>query len=189
VSTAVEPAPPAAPARPSWAAGVRARYADKRPRYRFAVPLAVGLLLLLLGWAALKTFGGAVSAGLSTTIQEHDATLVSTMQAMANPPDQNVTVTNVLSWLPCPLTSDAAGMISYVNGGASLNPERAASVGAQAQKWLLKARPDEMRITQPDATHLVVFVGDVTKGVPLLDCTVQNLPTATPTSAALQAGK
>lgn len=179
---AVEPTP-----KTSWLEGVRARFGEKPKRYRWLTPVALVIIAVVLFVAFTRTLGSAIASGVSSTMTEHDETIVSAVQAVANPAPQQVTVTNVLSWLPCPLTPDAKKAIGYdPPGGPTLDAERAAAVNAQALKWLVDFTPKDLRITAPDATHLVVFVQPITLGVPLIDCTEQNLPeqSTTPTTKA-----
>lgn len=172
------------PAKASWLNGVKGRYATKRGRYRYALPAIVVVVALILARQGLKTMGHEVSKGLSAQADQHDQTIISAVERLAAPATQQVTVSNVLSWLPCPLTADAKGMIGYdPPGGPTLNAQRAAAVETQTHKWLIDHTPKELRISQPDATHLVVFVLPITDGVPLIDCTEQQLPASTPTTA------
>jgi hypothetical protein len=199
VAVAVEPAQAAAvvPVVPAvakvrWVDGVRARFASRSGRYRFAMPLVVVVAALLLLFAGLKVIGGAIAAGLGSTITEHDATLTSEIAKLQQPAEQHVYVTSVLGWLPCPLNPDAAGMIGYNADGVTLIEKRAQAVDKQAAGLLAYAKPAEFRITKPDATHLRVFIGEPTTGVPMLDCgaTAAEAPPATspPTTKGLTAG-
>lgn len=190
-AAAVVPVVPAV-ARVRWVDGVRARFASRSGRYRFAMPLVIVVAALLLLFAALKVLGGAVSTGMSHTITEHDDVLVAEIHKLQQPASQNVYVTSVLGWLPCPLTPDAAGMIGYNADGVTLIEARAQSVDKQGSVLLAYGKPDQFRITKPDATHLKVFIGEPTTGVPLIDCGATAAaaapPTSPPTTKGLTAG-
>lgn len=170
--------------RAAWLDGVKGRYGAKRGRYRMALP-AIGIVLaLVLARQGLKTMGHEVSKGLGSTIDQHDETIVSAVQAMRVPASQQVVVTNSLSWLPCPLTADAKGMIGYdPPSGPTLNSARAQAVSDQAHLLLAEHTAAEFRISQPDATHLVVFAGAPTAGVPLIDCAAQTAASQLTTSS------
>lgn len=185
---AVEIAPPPAAPKTSWFDGMRARWATKPKRNRYVMPLVVLIVLMVAFVSFTKMLGGAIAKGVSSTMTDHDQTIISAVDRVANPAAQQVTVTGVLNWLPCPLTADAKGMIGYVAGGPGLDSARASGVDTQVRKWMVNYHPKELRISQPDATHLVVFVNPITEGVPLIDCTEQDLPASPTTTAALKAG-
>lgn len=190
-SAAVVPTAPAV-AKVSWLDGARARLATKPGRYRYTMPVIAVAVILLLCFAGLKIVGGAVSSGMSHTITEHDDTLVREIQKLQQPASQNVYVTSLLGWLPCPLNPDAAGMIGYNADGVTLIEARAQAVDKQAAGLLAYAKPDQFRITKPDATHLRVFIGDPGTGVQLIDCGATAAAaapqSAPPTTKGLTAG-
>jgi hypothetical protein len=65
-----------------------------------------------------------------------------------------------------------------------LDAGRAKAVNDQAVRLLATSKPAEFRLTQPDPTHLVVFVGAPTIGVPLIDCSAQTASSALNSSSS-----
>lgn len=155
------------------AATIRGRWGERGRRYRWAMGAVGVTFVLLAGNAALGRLGSAVGDAAGKAAASSNDRLAASLTEKEQPTQVMMNVTNPLAWLPCPLTADAKGMISYDPPGQNdiLSAARAGEVDRQAQKLLVDHKPAELRLTQPDSTHLWVFVNNPTIGTALIDCT------------------
>lgn len=174
------PAPPSTDVVPSDSVPGRlptdriktARVSVQRHRRWIALAAAVIIALAGLNWWA-SSLAKSVGKGVSDPLAAHNAELDSMVAQIAgakSAPSQ-VSVQQPLSWLNCPVTSDAGTMIGYDPNTqyATLDPVRAATVETQVRAFVVQNPLASLRLTATDATTLTVMVGG-TKGVPLVDC-------------------
>lgn len=193
-STRQEPEPKAQrPSARDRARDARPKLGDFGKRYRWAVIGVAVVAALVLARMGVKELGNSLGRSASEAQTTSNAALVDAIHQAVQPRSTTVNVATPLSWLKCPLTGDAAGMIGFDPPGSKvIDAARAQPVADQVATAFAEGHGlPELRLTQgKDGTSLQVFVGAPNIGVPLVDCTfnngqvpkAQSTPSSTPTS-------
>lgn len=177
------------PAEESPAATIRGRWGATSRRYRWAMVAVGAVFVLLVGNVIVGRVSNQIGAGVAKPMADLSADFKTALEKQGKPQSGVQTIIEPTSFLACPFSADAAGLIGYdaTTNFKTVDPARAAGVAEQVKSLLAYHALTDLWIHSQDATTLVVTVGGPS-GVPLVNCAPGNVPaqqsstTSTPTT-------
>lgn len=118
-----------------------------------------------------------IGAGVAKPMADLSSQFQKALDQQGKPTSGVQTIIEPTSFLACPFSADAAGLIGYdaATSFKTVDPSRAANVATQVKSLLAYHALTDLWIHSQDATTLVVTVGGPL-GVPLVNCAPGNVP-------------